>query len=96
MLRDFFKSNWTEVQFWLEGIQLKPESNNTFNCLPIRLCFINVYTYHNPKPTPYNKAKTIIIVVQCDKTCTILMCACPVDDSLYHLALTLKYTILKG
>ncbi len=31
--------------FWLEGIQLRPETNNKLNVLPIRLCFINVYTY---------------------------------------------------
>ncbi len=33
------------------------------NFLPIRLCFINVYTYPKPKPTPYNYAKIVIIVV---------------------------------
>ncbi len=37
---------------WLEGIQLRPEINNEINFLLIRLCFINVYTYPNPKPTP--------------------------------------------
>ncbi len=26
----------------------------TFNFPPIRLSFINVYTYPNPKPIPYN------------------------------------------
>ncbi len=54
------------------------------NFLPIRLCFINVYTYPNPKPTPYNYAKIVIIVVQCDKNDTVLMCAvcaCPVAPS---------------
>ncbi len=45
------------------------EANNKLHFLPIWLCFINVYTYPNPKPTPYNNAKTAIIVVglQCDK-----------------------------
>ncbi len=77
---------------WLEGIQLKLEANNKFNVLPIRLWFINVCTYPNPKPTPYNNAKTVIIVVQWDKNYAILMCTCPVDESVYHLALTLKGT----
>ncbi len=30
---------------------VKTEVNNKYNCVPIRLCFINVYTYTNPKPT---------------------------------------------
>ncbi len=41
-------------------------------------CFINVYTYPNPKPTPYNNEKIVIIVVHCDKNYAVLMCACPV------------------
>ncbi len=76
----------------VEGIQLKPEANNKFNFLPSRLCFI-VYTYPNPKTTPYKTAKTVNIVVQCDKNYTTLMCALPVDKSVYHdyhLALTLS------
>ncbi len=47
-----------------EGMQQKPEDNNKLHFLPIRFCFINIYTYPNPKPTPYNNAKTVIIVVQ--------------------------------
>ncbi len=43
----------------------KPTINNVF--LPIRLCFINVYTYPNPKPTPYSNADTLNIVVQREK-----------------------------
>ncbi len=36
--------------------------------LPVKLCFINVYTYHNPKSTPYSNADTLNIVVQREKT----------------------------
>ncbi len=43
--------------------------------LPIRLCY-NVYTYPNPKPTPYKNENIVIIVVQCDKKYAVLMCAC--------------------
>ncbi len=50
-------------QLWLEGMQQKLEANNTFNFKPIRVCFINVYTYPNHKPTPYNNAKTVIFKV---------------------------------
>ncbi len=50
-------------QLWLEGMQQKLEANNTFNLKPIRVCFINVYTYPNHKPTPYNNAKTVIFKV---------------------------------
>ncbi len=46
------------------NLQLKPEANNKLHFLPIRFSFINVYTYHNPKPTPHKTAKTVIIVVQ--------------------------------
>ncbi len=59
----------------------------TFNFLPIRLCFINIYTYPNPKPTPYNYEKIVIIVVQCGKNYTVLMCACPVAPYISLLAL---------
>ncbi len=38
--------------------------NNEINFLHIRLCFINVYTYPNPKPISYKNEKTVIIVVQ--------------------------------
>ncbi len=38
--------------------------------MPIRLCFINIYTYPNPKQ---NNAKTVIIVVQRDKN-TLYWC----------------------
>ncbi len=38
-----------------------------------------VYNYPNPKHTPYNNAKTVIIVTQCDKNDAKLMCACPVS-----------------
>ncbi len=51
-------------------------------------CFINVYTYPNPKLTPYNNEKIVIIVVQCDKNYTVLMCACPVAPYVSLLALT--------
>ncbi len=39
------------------------ETNNKYIFLPIRLCFINVYTYPNPnpKPTPYSNANTVIM-----------------------------------
>ncbi len=30
--------------------------------LPIKLWFINVYTYPTPKPTPYSNADTLNIV----------------------------------
>ncbi len=83
----------TTERLWLEGIQLKPEANNKLYFLPLRLCFINIYTYPNPKPTPYNNAKTVIIVVQSDKHYAILICACPVVLAVYPLALTqLKIT----
>ncbi len=35
-------------RFWLERIQLRPETNDKLTFLPIRLCFDNVYT---PTPT---------------------------------------------
>ncbi len=73
---------------WLEGIQLQPEMKNEINCIPIRLCFINVYTYPNPKPTPYRNEKIVTIVVQCDKNYAVLMCACPVAPFVSILALT--------
>ncbi len=59
-----------QTVLWLEGMQQKMKANNKYNFLPIRLCFINIYTYPNPKPTPYNNVKTLIIVVglQCDKS----------------------------
>ncbi len=50
---------------WLEGIQLWPEMDIEINFLPIRLCFINVYTYPNPKPTPYKNEKN------CNYCCTV-------------------------
>ncbi len=31
--------------------------------LPVNLWFINVYTYHNPKPTPYSNVNTVIILL---------------------------------
>jgi len=63
----------------LDGMQLRPETNNEINFLHIRLCFINVYTYTNSKPTPHNKKKKkVIVVVQWYKNYAILMCACPV------------------
>ncbi len=37
------------------------EPNNKYFFLPIRLCFIKVYTYSNLKPTPYQKNKKIKI-----------------------------------
>ncbi len=43
-------------------MQQKPEANNKYKFLPIKLCFVNVYTYPKSKPTPYNNAKTVIIV----------------------------------
>ncbi len=64
------KSSWDLTRLGFRGcglLQLKPEANNILHFLPIRFCFINVYTYPNPKHTPYNSAKTIIVVVQCDK-----------------------------
>lgn len=42
----------------------------------------------NPKPTLYNYTKAVFIVVQCDRNYAIWMCTCPVDESLYNLALT--------
>ncbi len=68
---------------WLEGIQLWPEMDIEINFLPIRLCFINVYTYPNPKPTPYKNEKIIFFVVQCEKNVFVLMCACPVTVASY-------------
>ncbi len=56
------------MRLWLEGIQRRPETNNEINFLPIRLGFINIYTYPNPKHAPYNNEKIVIIVVQCDKS----------------------------
>ncbi len=35
--------------------------------LPVKLCFINVYTYHNPKPTPYSNADALNILAQREK-----------------------------
>ncbi len=42
-------------RLWLEVIQLRPETNNKLHFLPIRLCFIKINTYPNPKPTPYSR-----------------------------------------
>ncbi len=66
-------------RLWIEGIQL-PETNNNLFFLRIRLCFINVYTYINPNPTPYSNANTLNIVVQLEKKYRILMCACAVSE----------------
>ncbi len=52
-----------QTRLWLEGIQLQPETNKQINFLPIKLCFINIYTYPNPKLTPYNNEKVVIIFV---------------------------------
>ncbi len=41
-------------------------------------------------PTTYNNAKTVIIVVQCDKNYTTLMCTCPVATAVSLLALTIS------
>ncbi len=60
----------------------------------------NVYTYTNPKPTPYSNANTVIIVVQREKTNAVLMCACPVSpgrtiwpkyQDIYYVIMTLHY-----
>ncbi len=51
-----------------------------------------IYTYPNPKPTPYNNEKVVIIVVQCDKNYAVLMCACPVAPYISLLALTPCHT----
>ncbi len=56
----------------------KQEPNNKWKFLPSRLYFVHVYTYPNPKPTPYNNARIVHIVVQCEKNDAILICACPV------------------
>ncbi len=77
-------------RLWLEGIQLRSEMNNEMNVLPIRMCFINVYIYPNPKPTPYRNEKIVFIVVQCDKNYAVSMCACPVAPYVSILALTKK------
>ncbi len=50
-------------------MQQNPEANNKF--IEEVVYFINVYTYPNPKPTPYNNSKTVIIVVQCEKNYAI-------------------------
>ncbi len=52
--RDAAQKHARDGRLWLEGIQLRPQTNNEINCLPIRLCLINIYTYPNPKPTPYD------------------------------------------
>ncbi len=67
--------------------------NNEINFIPIRLCFINVYTYPNPKPTPYRNEKIVTIVVQCGKNYAVLMCACPVASYVSLLALTLEMSV---
>ncbi len=64
-------------RWWIEGIQL-PETNNKY-FVSIGLCFINVYTYSKPKPTPYSNADTLNNVVQHEKKDEILMCACAVN-----------------
>ncbi len=38
-------------RLWIEGTHLVPETNNKYLFLPIRLCFINVYTNPNPIPS---------------------------------------------
>ncbi len=35
--------------------------------LLVKLCFINVYTYPNPKPTSYSNADTLNILVKREK-----------------------------
>ncbi len=59
------------MHLWIEGIHLVPEINNKYFFLPIRLCFINVYT--NPIPKPTLNADTLNIVVQREKKDEILM-----------------------
>ncbi len=54
-----------QTRLWPEGIQLRPETNNAINFLPIKLCFTNVYTYPNPKFSPYNNEKN------CNYVCTV-------------------------
>ncbi len=44
------KSLWKKQPVVANTIQLKPEATNKCNFLPIKLCFINVYNYPNPKP----------------------------------------------
>ncbi len=46
MARALFSLLWRtgHLEHGCEGIQLRPETNNEINFLPIRLCFINVYT----------------------------------------------------
>ncbi len=78
MLPVKYSNNVLYSRLWIEGIQL-PETNNKYFFLPIRLCFINVYTYHNPNPTPYSNTDTLNIVVQIEKKYAILMCACAVN-----------------
>lgn len=60
----------------------KPEADNKFNFLRIRLCFINVFTYPYPKTTPYKNAKIVIVVVQCEKLRYIDVVASSLDRKL--------------
>ncbi len=41
-------------------------------------CSLTADYVSTPTPTPYNNAKIVIIVVQCDKNYAVLTCACAV------------------
>ncbi len=49
IFRNSFKAHHRWL--WLDGMQQKPEANNKHNFVPIRLCFINIYTYPTPTST---------------------------------------------
>ncbi len=63
----------SQRRLWLEGIQLRPEMNNYIICIPIRLCFINIYP--TPKPTPCRNIYIYICVCVC-----VCVCVCHVSS----------------
>ncbi len=67
---------------WLEGMQLRPKTVNQI----VHLLDCVLLT-----PTPYNNAKTVIIVVQCDRNYAILMCSCPVAEAVGCLPSSLNH-----
>ncbi len=66
-------------QILLPPIKTVGSTIRQWKILPVKLCFINVYTNLNPKPTPYSNADTLNIDVQREKKdviCTYAHVAC--------------------
>ncbi len=67
------------------GVMFLNTSNAYFIQLTVEKSYYTVLLRSTPT---LNLTKNSVIVVKCDKKYTILTCACPIDESEYHLALT--------